>query len=138
MALPPHHPFWLALLVVLTVAAISAVLVYARVNHMVKSAMGASFGTRRSRLNASVGMAGAALLVGGAATGLYLALLARWSELAPGLYLGFAIGGVLVIGAALLRNGARSGMRGIPELITLTIVWALAYGLVLPALMAAR
>jgi hypothetical protein len=134
MALPPHHPFWAALLVTLAVAVLSSALVYARADRIVSGMTAAEFERRRLRRVASRGIAGSALLFGAAGSGLFIALQTHRPDLAVGLFHVASVAAAVLLSAAAVRLRVRAGLRGVPELVALNLLWATAFGWVMPEL----
>jgi hypothetical protein len=134
MALPPHHPFWLTLILTLAIAALSAALVHARADRIVSPATAAGVESRKLRRTASGGIAGAAILFGAAASGLFLALHAFSPGLADSVYrIGSCIAAIaLSLAAVRLRANVR--LRGVPELVVLNLLWAAGFGWALPSI----
>jgi hypothetical protein len=134
MALPPDHPFWLALAVTVGIAALSALIVYVRADRIVSATTAAAFDDKRLRRTASSGIAGSALLFGAAVSGFFLALEPRFPDLATDLY---RIGSVVIavlLSLAAVRLRRNSKMRGVPELVALNLLWAAGFGWLLPAI----
>jgi hypothetical protein len=134
MALPVHHPFWLTLLLTVAVAALSAALVHARADRIVSPATAAGFDRGKLRRTAAGGIAGAAILFGGVASGLFLVLEAWGPDLAGHVFrIGSSIAAIaLSLAAVRLRANAR--MRGVPELVALNVLWAAGFGWLLPSI----
>lgn len=132
MTLPIQHPFWVEIIVVFAVSAISAALVYARADRIITPEIVASRGLARVRRDSALAGAFLAMVVGIFVSVLY----SRWASASPELASrSFLVGGVavgIVFSLLAMVLTAKKRMRGAREVIVLNFIWALAYGYLLP------
>jgi hypothetical protein len=136
MALPPHHPLWVGLLVILPVAFLSAVLVYARADRLAARILVDVKGIRWVRRRGFVGCLWSTFAVGIASAVLYGWLLERDAARAPAVFHLLSIGLAVVLSGAAVWLRRREHFVGVPELIVLNILWGAGFGWALPALSA--
>jgi hypothetical protein len=134
MTLPISHPFWPELIVVLAVTAFTALFVHARAHRIVAEEVVSDRGIVRVRRDMAVTAASLALVAGLLASILFLRWFALSRPLATWAFLVFGLGAALFLSVSAIVLGARRRMRGSLEMVVLTLVWAAAYGYLLPTL----
>ncbi len=132
MTLPIHHPFWIEIVLVFAVMVVSAVVVYARADHIVAREILKLRGISRVRRDSAAAGAGLALVAGVVASAVYSYWIARAPSLAPTVFLFGAVVVGVALSALALVLAFRRHMRGAGEVIALNVIWAVAYGWLLP------
>lgn len=136
MTLPIDHPFWLTLLVVVPVAVVSGILIHRRGERLASALGSAAFDRVRSEGAFAVGILaagfGSLLSIG------YAAFSARFPSLAPLAFIGGSFGIAALLSLLALRWSVRMRLLDARELVALNVLWAVAYGVLIPALLTVR
>jgi hypothetical protein len=132
MTLPIQHPFWAELAIVFSVTALTMVWVHARALRIVSPEVVAKLGSPRVRRDSAVAAGFLALVAGLVASVVYL----RWADYSPDfaawMFALLGLGGGLVLSLVAIVLGTRQRIRGGAEMVVLNVVWAVAYGVLLP------
>lgn len=121
-----------ALIVIIPVALITGVIVSARIEQIAEPTKIQNRGLVNVRKEDGTGFGMIAFAFGVAASLVYLWAQSRWPELAPNVFLGLGLGlaVLLSVAAAIVRPAA--GLRGVPEVIALNLLWGTGYGWAMP------